>query len=147
MSGLSEEDYARDDDVILASGSRFHVRVAPFDKSRALFKTVIREVMGVVPVDLFNRDAKTFVMQALVIGSSSDAIERAADECLKYCTYNGLKFSYDLMKEAKNREDYIECLFHVCEANIRPFLKSLFVLSSGLAESTRETNTNSQGLQ
>lgn len=111
--------------VSLPTGKELDITVSPFSISKALYQAVCEEVKNLKLDPEAEIDAN-FWKDIFCSGLSSKKIDLALDECMKRCTYGGLKIDKDTFEPVESREDYLLVCFEVAKDNITPFTKSLY---------------------
>lgn len=120
--------------------SRVVINPAPYKVVTNLKKVLLQEiknnVIGLkISGDSNNVLEKTidftgcvdFIKNVIIGADTSDEVNNAIFDCLKYCTYNTTeKINEELFdKNQEAREDYYEIIISCIEENLRPFMKSL----------------------
>ncbi len=113
-------------EVKMPSGATLKVSMSPFSASKALYQALLREMKGIAIPQKDSPQVESMLKDALCAGFSSPYIEECLWECMKKCTYNGLKIDVDTFEPAKAREDYIPVCVEVVKDNVLPFAKSLY---------------------
>lgn len=119
--------------VILNSGSKLELGMAPFVVGMRLFKTVANE-LKVVDVQLnledmnlrklADKDINTF-KNAILQLVGSDALEASLFECMKRCLYNGEAINVKTFEPEDARADYLPVAWEVMKYNLAPFFRNL----------------------
>lgn len=111
-------------EVKLQSGATLGIGQTPFAESKALFQALMDEAKGIG----FNSmtDQAALVKDLFCYTVSSKRVEAALWECLKRCTYNGLKIENATFEPEEARADFIDICMQVAEENLRPFMKGLY---------------------
>jgi hypothetical protein len=113
----------------LPSGAKLHVTPLDFSEAFAVFQQVAK-IIGLIEVDLQGIElGKDFMAQDLMkfkrpltqLLSNSD-IEKAGKQCLKKCTYDGLKIDDRTWNAVEARKDYLFAIFFALKENCSPFL-------------------------
>lgn len=119
---------------ILPSGSKLVITVAPFIDSKALFDAVIKAFRS---TNQGNLDPNKDLMSVLEV-VTSDEVGVALQKCFQRVTYEGLKFTPQLLDDPnlteKIRNDYMTICSLVVDANVKPFLGQTFSESKTPAE-------------
>lgn len=134
--------------------SRVVINPAPYKVVTNLKKVLLQEiknnVIGLkISGDSNNVLEKTidftgcidFIKNVIIGADTSDEVNNAIFDCLKYCTYNTTeKINEELFdKNQEAREDYYEIIISCIEENLKPFMKSLasewLILAPKLGES------------
>ncbi len=111
----------------LPSGRRLTVQVSPFADAKELLQAVLSEMKNIridSQTEIFGI-AKDFIC----LGFSSPKIDALLFKCMQRCTVDGLKIDKDSFEHVDHRGDYIEVSIKVLEANLEPFMKSLYAKS------------------
>jgi hypothetical protein len=124
--------------VALPSGAELDVTMSPFKIARALYMSVADEMKGLKLDPKAEVDAN-FWKDLLCTGLASKRIEEALAECMKRCTYNGLKITDDTFEPVEARADYLMVCFGVAKENIQPFTKDLFAKYGATFQSLKNT--------
>ena len=108
----------------LPSGAKLEITPAPWETSKALYKSIASEAVGL------KLDPKTEVdvnlyKDLLLTAVASDKIEAKLWECLTRCTYNGIRISKDTFEPMAARGDYLIVCFEVAVVNVSPFMSAL----------------------
>lgn len=111
-------------DISLSTGRKLMVGDVPFPAARALFQALLDEGRGVSINS--QSDMLALCKDLLCTSFASKKIEAALWECMKRCTYEGLKIDDKTFEKAEAREDYVEICFEVALEVVRPFTKSLY---------------------
>lgn len=108
----------------LASGAEVKVTAADIDDSWNLFQAFLK-IGLTVPVKRGDELPNTLkdIFCASLANKDMHALLMI---CAQKCTYNGLKIEQSMFQSVKAREDYLEVLYLVAEANLKPFTKSLY---------------------
>lgn len=109
----------------LPSGAELDIKIAPFEKSTALYQSIAEEVRGVTFTASTEIDVN-FKKDLFCTFLASKKIEAALWECLAHCRYNKAKITKETFEPVEARQDYLDVCYHVGEENIRPFVKSLY---------------------
>lgn len=116
----------------LESGAEVKIVPADIEDSWELLQTFAREGLS---IQVLAGDEQANVLKNLFCSTlSSKALHQALLKCALRCTYNGLKIEPGVFQEVKAREDYLEVLYLVAEANLKPFTKSLYARFKGILE-------------
>ena len=122
----------------LPSGSKLDVTPLDFGEAFAVFQQVAK-IIGLLELDLAGIDiGKDFLAQDLVKFKrplaqvlSNHELEKAGKQCLKKCTYNGLKVTDSTWNDIVARKDYLFAMFFALKDNCGPFLEGAFSGSKG----------------
>lgn len=125
-------------EVILPSGAKLEITVAPFRISKALYQAMADEAKA-LKLDPAAEVDVNFWKDLFCIGVASPAIEDKIWACLDRATYNGLKITQETFEPIEARDDYLTACFEVAQDNVRPFTKSLFVRYSVLFQGLLST--------
>lgn len=117
--------------IDLPSGKKLEITLAEFSKSKDLFQALMEEGKG-LKMDPEAQVDVNFYKDLIFTAMSSKRVELALGECLKRCTYSGLKIDKDTFEPEEAREDYIGVVVNVGYENIRPFLKNLYAQFAAL---------------
>ena len=117
----------------LPSGSKLDVTPLDFGEAFAVFQQVAK-IIGLLELDLAGIDVgKDFLAQDLVKFKrplaqvlSNHELEKAGKQCLKKCTYNGLKVTDSTWNDIDARKDYLFAMFFALKDNCGPFLEGAF---------------------
>lgn len=132
---------------ILDSGATLEVTMCPFQEGNKLLKAVMKEAESVKVVlgikgktlkdiaDLeLTDDVLDTVKNIVARLLSSDEIEAALWVCLGRATYNNKKITPETFEDEEARSDYFVVMKEVLGFNLRPFVKNLASLFTGLLE-------------
>ena len=122
----------------LPSGSKLDVTPLDFGEAFAVFQQVAK-IIGLLELDLAAIGiGKDFLAQDLVKFKrplaqvlSNHELEKAGKQCLKKCTYNGLKVTDSTWNDIEARKDYLFAMFFALKDNCGPFLEGAFSGSKG----------------
>lgn len=122
----------------LPSGAELEITPLDFGEAFAVFQQVAK-IIGLLEVDLSGIDiGKDFLAQDIVKFKrplaqvlSNAELEKAGKQCLKKCTYNGLKVTDATWNDLEARKDYLFALFFALKENCGPFLEGAFSGSKG----------------
>lgn len=110
----------------LPSGAELKIGIAPFADGKELYQVILEEMKGLkvsandeIDVNMFKDIFCTLL--------SSKKIEAAIWKCAERCLYQGHRITTDTFEPVSARQDYIESLYLIAEANIHPFGSALFV--------------------
>lgn len=113
--------------IVLESGKKLHITMAPFADAKALYQVCMKELKDL------KLDSKTdidvnFWKDLAFTALSSKEIEAALFKCFEKVTYDDKRITNvdDVFESAQAREDYIIVCVHVMKENIMPFMKSLY---------------------
>ena len=125
-------------EVKLKSGATLTLRDTPFEKSKALFQAVVKNLKS-VEISKGVNSYEGFVGALLGSQLSDNEIERCLWECMACCTYNAgaadVKVAPDLFEDETRRGDFIDVCLEVGQENLRPFMKGLWLALPHLLES------------
>lgn len=126
--------------IELKSGAELKISASSFDVAKALYQAVCEEMKD-IKIESMD-EAINLGKDLLCMSLSSKKIDACVAECLKRCTYNGVRIikENNVFESVKAREDYIEVLFEVAKENLAPFTKNLSALYSamlGLVQSSQ----------
>lgn len=111
-------------EINLPSGAVLKITESPFAIAKALYQACLVE-LKTLKMDA-NADIDVNLIKDLFCaGFSSPAIDKALSECLKRCTYNGVKITEETFEPLDARADYVQVLWEVALANLLPFTSSL----------------------
>lgn len=133
-------------ELILDSGAKLVITVAPFQDAHGLLKAILRSVKGtdIANVDIpdslekmrNNLQALSPLIDKVLSIATSDDVEVALFKCFQRVSYNDLKITRDLLDDPKIgdqlRQDYYTICYRVIEENCKPFFVRTF---SGLRAS------------
>lgn len=122
----------------LPSGAKLDVTPLDFGEAFAVFQQLAK-IIGLIEVDLAGIDlGKDFLAQDLVKFKrplaqllSNHELDKAGRQCLKKCTYNGLKVTDATWNDVEARKDYLFAVFFALKENCGPFLEGAFSGSKG----------------
>lgn len=107
----------------LPSGAELVILDTPFRVSNALYKVVLKESAN---MEITSKADLLGIFRVVFLnGMCSDLIQVRIWECLKHCTYNGVKITEDTFEPVSAREDYPLVCMEVAHSNVAPFLKNL----------------------
>jgi hypothetical protein len=112
-------------EIQLPSGATLEITLAPFKEGRALYQAIAEEAKG-VKLDMQADIDGNLIKDLFCTGIASKKIEISLADCLKRCTYKGLKVTDDLFEPEDSRQDYLPMLYEVAKENVSPFMKSLY---------------------
>ena len=116
----------------LESGAVVSIQPADIEDSWALLQAFAREGLS---IQVLGGDEQAGVLKNIFCASlASSALHQALLKCALRCTYNSLKVEPATFQDVKSREDYLEVLYLVAEANLKPFTKSLYARFKGILE-------------
>lgn len=121
------------EDILLPSGSKLKVTLAPFVVARALYQAVLEE-LKTFHIDGNDEFDINFFKDLFCTGFSSKKIEGCLDECLKRVLYNDRKVTLETWDDVKAREDYFDVLLEVARVNLAPFTRNLLSRYQGILE-------------
>lgn len=110
--------------VVLPSGAELIITMAPFPVARKLYMSIASELKG-LKMDAQSEVDVNFLKDLLCSALESEKINLALLECMKRCTYNGIKITDDLFEPESARDDYLTICWEVLYENVYPFMKSL----------------------
>ena len=122
----------------LPSGAELEVTMSPFKIAKALYMAVADE-MKALKLDPKAEVDVNFWKDLMCTGVASKRIEEALAECMKRCTYKGLKITDDTWEPVEARGDYLQACFEVAKENILPFTKDLFAKYGGILQKLKDT--------
>lgn len=125
-------------EVILESGKKLSITVAPFGQSRALYQAMLDEAKGVKVMSTTDLDVN-FFKDLFCVGLSSKKIEAALDECMKRAVYDGRKIDADTFEPVEARADYLQVCFEVAQENVAPFTSALMRKFSPIVEKLKSS--------
>ncbi len=111
--------------IDLPSGAKLEIYPADFLVAKKAYQVVAQELEG-LKLDPQAEVDVNLLKDVMIRSVASEAIDAQIWECMKKCTYNGLKITKDTFQPMSAREDYLPALYEVAVVNISPFLKSLF---------------------
>lgn len=111
-------------EIELESKAKLVVNLAPFKDAKELYQACLEELKALKLDPQAEIDAN-FYKDLFCAGLSSKKIDAALKLCMIRCLYNGAKIDDSIFEDEKAREDYLPVIFHVMEANIKPFTKAL----------------------
>lgn len=112
-------------EVNLPSGAKLVIQLAPFAASKALYQAVLEEGAR-IKIDSGDLTDANMFKDVFCTALSSKKIESALWECMKRCTYNGLKIDAETFEKEDARQDYVDTCLEVAKDNIHPFVKHLY---------------------
>lgn len=121
------------DDIILPSGAKLKITLSPFVVSKALFEAVSAEAKD-MRLDPQSDIDLNLMKNLFCAGFSSKKIDSALQECMKKCTYKGVRLTDDTFEPEDARQDYVSVCLEVALANLRPFTKNLFAELNRIGE-------------
>lgn len=110
--------------MLIASGAEVKIAAADIEDSWALFQAFLK-IGLTVPVKSGDELPNT-LKDIFCASLASKELHGLLMVCANKCTYNGLKIEQSMFQSVKAREDYLEVLYLVAEANLKPFTKSLY---------------------
>lgn len=115
-------------DHVLPNGHILRIVPATFSEAKALLQEVTKSLNG---VDLeIGGSNLYFAKELLCAALSSPSIEEAVMRCVARCQINdgqGFKaYKQGYFEDVGNRENFITLCYEVANANLSPFMKSLF---------------------
>ncbi len=119
--------------IVLKSGAKLYMTLAPFQDGHNLFKAVTRELIG---TSLQGEVNLALTMKLL----SSEEVEKVLWPCMMRATYNGQKLSPDLFEPGDVRKDFLLVVKEVLDFNLIPFFPSL----DSLFPESESTSTENQ---
>lgn len=125
------------EEFTMPTGAKLKVAPAPFADAKALKSAILAELGAIA---FTGKDVADVLKNAFCTGFSSPLVDRAMWKCFERCTYDGHKITMDTFEPVQARDDYILCCMRMVEANIRPFLKSLYA-------EFKHTSTKIEGFQ
>lgn len=123
--------------ITLPSGATLEVTVSPFSISKALYMAIAAEAKDLKLDPKAEVDVNLY-KDLLCMALGSPKIESALYECMKRCTYKGLKITLDTFEPVDARDDYLTVCFEVARENILPFTKSLSAQFAGIFQSLKK---------
>lgn len=117
----------------LPSGLKLDVTPLDFGEAFAVFQQVAK-IIGLIEVDLAGIDlGKDFLAQDLVKFKrplaqllSNQELDKVGRQCLKKCTYDGVKITDSTWNSLEARKDYLFAVFFALKENCGPFLEGAF---------------------
>jgi hypothetical protein len=121
------------EDITLPSGAKLRISLSSFAVAKALFEAVAAEAkeMRLDPQSDIDLD---LMKNLFCTGFSSKRIDTALSECMKKCTYNGVRLTEETFEPEEARQDYVTVCLEVALSNLRPFTKNLFAELNRIAE-------------
>lgn len=122
--------------VDLPSGAKLEIYPADFLVAKRLYQVIAKEAeeIRVSGQDEVENLFKDILMRAI----SSEKIDAQLWECMKKCTYNGLRITPQTFEPVVARGDYLLAMFEVAVVNVSPFTKSLFTKFADISGKFRE---------
>lgn len=109
--------------IKLPSGAELVVTDTPFKVSKRLYEVFIQETKT---NEVSSKGDLLGIFRAIFLSAmSSDKIQIALWDCMKFAKYNGLKIDNDTFENMSAREDYPSVCLEVAYSNLYPFLKNL----------------------
>lgn len=112
-------------EIILKSGRKLKISLAPWKDARELYQAVASELIA-VKADPKQELDTNFIKDLFCTMLASKKIEAALWLCMKRCLYNGERIQEETFEPAEAREDYLDICAEVAKENINPFAKSLY---------------------
>ncbi len=114
-------------EVIMPSGAKLNVTVAPFKDSRALTQAIMRSMKG-LPLSNNPFDMDLAVLKdAFIEAATSPDVEVMLEKCFQRALYDGRRIEDALFNDPKigevARRDYGSICWAVVEANCKPFFE------------------------
>lgn len=109
----------------LPSGAKLRITLAPFKEGKELYQAILKEFKSLKVSEKDQIDVNMFKDIFCTLLSSNE-IESAILKCAERCLYDNSKINDETFEDENARQDYIETLYLIAEANIRPFVKALF---------------------
>lgn len=138
------------EEIILPSGAKLQITVAPFADSHALLKAILRSVRGaqfstgIMDTDMSmegiknSPEALSQIIDKVLSIATSDEVDAALRKCFERVIYQGVKLTISIFDDPNFSEDirvdYYTICMKVIEANCKPFFKETFSGLSALAQ-------------
>jgi len=114
----------------LASGAEVKINAADIGEAWALLQSFAERGLSIT---IRGGEEMPDVLKSVFCAAlASKDLHAKLMACAVKSTYNGLKVEEAVFQDLKAREDYLEVLYLVAEANLKPFTKSLYAKFTGI---------------